>query len=163
MPCPTTQLQTGTILVHETTLPVPTGCALYARVSSADQKDDAERQLQRIRDYAAAQGLRVDREIIEVGSGLNGRRKHLAKLLTDKSIGTIIVEHRDRLMRFGFEFVSAVMDASGRRIVVINETECEDDLVRDVSDVLTSLCARIYGRRGAANRAKRALEAAGAE
>ena len=160
MPCPTTQLATGTILVHEPAAGLPTRCALYSRVSSADQKSDADRQLQRLRDYAAANGLPVGKEVTEIGSGLNGHRKQLLRILSDPSITVVLVEHRDRLVRFGFDFLSATLEASGRAVRVINETECDDDLVRDVTEVLTSLCARLYGRRGAANRAKRALQAA---
>lgn len=72
---------------------------------------------------------------------------------------TVVVEHRDRLMRFGFEYVEAVLAAQGRSLVVIDPAEVTDDLVRDLTDVLTSMCARLYGRRAAEHRAKRALEA----
>ncbi|WXG41554.1 MAG: IS607 family transposase [Candidatus Freyarchaeum deiterrae] len=160
-PRPTEQLPTGTILVHET--PTATNnTALYARVSSADQKSDLERQMQRLRDYAAAQGLKVIKEVQETGSGLlNGHRKQLLKLLADPSISIIVVEHRDRLARFGAEeFISAALAAANRQLQVINQTECNDDLVQDMVDVLTSFCARLYGKRAAKNRAKRALEEA---
>lgn len=156
-PRPTEQLPTGTILVHE--LPTKTNdAALYARVSSSDQKQDLERQLGRLEDYAAKQGLHVVREVAEIGSGLNGERKKLLKLLADPSISIIVVEHRDRLARFGSEYLISALSASNREIRIINETECKDDLVQDMVDVLTSFCARLYGQRGARNRAKRALE-----
>jgi len=157
-PRPTEQLPTGTILVHE--MPTKTSnAALYGRVSSADQKPDLERQMQRLRDYAAARGLKVVQEVQEIGSGLNGHRKKLLKLLADPSISIIVVEHRDRLARFGAEFISAAMTAANRELRAINQTECNDDLVQDMVDVLTSFCARLYGKRAAKNRAKRALEA----
>jgi len=114
----------------------------------------------RLRDFAAAKGLPVSKEVIEIGPGLNGRRKQLLKLLADPTITVLVVEHRDRLARFGVEFVTAALEAANRQLLVLNETECQDDLVRDMTEVLTSLCARLYGRRGAANRAKRALKAA---
>jgi predicted site-specific integrase-resolvase len=158
-PRPTEQLPTGTILVHET--PTTTNnTALYARVPSTDQKADLERQTQRLRDYAAAHGLKVVREVQEIGSGLNGHRKKLLQLLADPSISIIVVEHQDRLARFGAELISAALAAANRQLQVINQTECKDDLVQDMVDVLTSLCARLYGMRGARNRAKRAMEAA---
>ena len=72
----------------------------------------------------------------------------------------IVVEHRDRLARFGTEHLAAVLAAQGRRNVVVDEGETDDDLVRDMIEVLTSMCARLYGRRGARNRALRALTAA---
>ncbi len=157
-PRPTEQLPTGTILVHE--LPTKTNNAvLYGRVSSSDQKNDLERQMQRLRDYAAIHGLKVVQEVQEVGSGLNGHRKKLLKILADPSISIIVVEHRDRLARFGAEFVSASLVAADRQLLIINQAECDDDLVQDMLDVLTSFCARLYGKRSAKNRAKRALEA----
>ena len=157
-PRPTEQLPTGTILVHE--IPTKTNnAALYGRVSSADQKSDLERQMQRLRDYAAAHGLKVVSEVREIGSGLNGHRKKLLKLLSDPSVSIIVVEHRDRLARFGAEFISATLAATNRQLQVINQTEYNDDLVQDMVDVLTSFCARLYGKRAAKNRAKRALEA----
>jgi predicted site-specific integrase-resolvase len=75
------------------------------------------------------------------------------------TVTTVVVEHRDRLMWFGFEYVEAALMAQGRTVVVIDSAEVQDDLVRDVTEVLTSLCARLYGQRAAANRARRALEA----
>jgi putative resolvase len=71
----------------------------------------------------------------------------------------IVVEHRDRLARFGVEHLHAALAAQGRRIVVVEDGETADDLVRDMIEVLTSMCARLYGRRGARNRAMRALTA----
>jgi putative resolvase len=75
----------------------------------------------------------------------------------------IVVEHRDRLARFGVEHLEAALSAQGRRIMVADPGETTDDLVRDMIDVLTSMCARLYGRRGARNRAMRAITATKAE
>jgi len=159
LPVPATQLKTGTILVYEPSDSLPVRAALYARVSSHDQKNDAERQMERLRTFAAAKGLPVAYEVIEIGSGLNGHRKKLLKLLADPAITVIVVEHRDRLSRFGVELILAALEASKRHVVVMNETEYVDDIVQDMTDVMTSFCARLYGKRGAANRAKRALKA----
>ena len=94
-----------------------------------------------------------------MGSGLNGHRPKLLKLLVDPRVKTIVVEHRDRLMRFGFEYVEADLRAQGRRIAVVDSGEVKDDLVQDMIEVLTSFCARLYGRHSAKNKAKKALEA----
>jgi len=158
LPLPATQLPTGTIIVAPPKTKAVPVVALYARVSSYDQREDLERQLSRLRDYAATQGYQVMKETKEIGSGMNGKRKILLKLLTTPEIDLIVVEHKDRLMRFGFEFVEAALGASARRIIVINREECKNDLVQDMVEVLTSFCARLYGRRSAKNRAKRALE-----
>ena len=73
---------------------------------------------------------------------------------------TIIVERRDRFARFGAGYVEAALAASGRRLLVIDPAEVDDDLVREVTEVLTSRCAPRHGKRAAANRARRAVEAA---
>jgi putative resolvase len=132
----------------------------YCRVSSADQRDDLERQTGRVAAGATGRGLALSQVVIEVGSGMNGHRRKLTRLLSDPSATVIVVEHRDRLTRFGFEHLAASLAAAGRRIVVLDETETTDDLVRDVTEVLTSLCARLYGRRSASRRAARAVAVA---
>ena len=98
--------------------------------------------------------------VTEVGSGMNGRRRKLSRLLADATVVTIVVEHTDRLARFGVENVEAALSAQGRRIMVADPGEVDDDLVRDMTEVLTSFCARLYGRRGARNRAEKALNCA---
>ena len=72
----------------------------------------------------------------------------------------IVVEHRDRLALFGVEHLGAALAAQGRRVLVADPGETADDLVRDMIEVLTSMCARLYGRRGARNRALGAVTAA---
>jgi predicted site-specific integrase-resolvase len=97
--------------------------------------------------------------VTEVGSALNGKRPKFLSLLRDPSVSVIVTEHRDRFARFGAEYVEAALSAQGRRLVVMDRAEVDDDLVRDVIEILTSLCARLYGRRAAANCAARAVEA----
>lgn len=159
LPVPAVRLPTGTILVLPPTPPSP-AVALYARVSSHDQKGDLERQKARLVTFATEKGHKVGKVVEEVGSGLNGHRSKLLSVLQDPNIGGIVVEHRDRLARFGAEYIEAAMSASGRRLIVVEQGEVDDDLVRDMTEVLTSFCARLYGRRSARNRAKRAMEAA---
>ncbi|GAA3777128.1 hypothetical protein GCM10022225_76270 [Plantactinospora mayteni] len=97
--------------------------------------------------------------VTEVGSALNGQGKKFLALLRDPAVTTIVVEHRDRFARFGGEYVEAALAAQGRQLLVVDPAEVDDDLVRDVTEILTSLCARLYGRRAAADRARRAVEA----
>jgi putative resolvase len=99
----------------------------------------------------------------EVGSGLNGRRRELHRILADAEVSVIVVERRDRLARFGVEYLEAVLSATGRRLVVLDAEETTDDLVVDISEVLTAMCARLYGRRAAKNRAARAVAVATGE
>ena len=104
-------------------------------------------------------GHPVGRVVTEIGSALNGHRRKFLALLRDPSVSAIVVEHRDRFARFGAEYVEAALAASGRRLLVVDPAEVDEDLVRDVTEILTSLCARLYGRRAAANRAARAVAA----
>ncbi len=134
--------------------------AVYARVSSSDQKADLDRQVARVVAFATAHGYAVDQVVTEVGSALNGHRRKFLGLLRDPEVTTILVEHRDRFCRFGAEEVEAALAAQGRTLVVVDPSETDDDLVRDATELLTSLCARLYGRRSAANRARRAVELA---
>jgi predicted site-specific integrase-resolvase len=135
--------------------------AVYARVSSADQKADLDRQVARVSAWATDQQIPVDQVVIEVGSALNGYRRKFLALLRDPSVHRIVVGHRDRLCCFGSEYVQAALAAQGRELVVVDKAEVDGDLVRDMTEILTSMCARWYGKRGASNRAKRALAAAG--
>jgi putative resolvase len=129
--------------------------ALYARVSSVDQRSDLDRQVQRLRDYAAARGYQVAKEVTEIASGLNESRPKFLKLLADASIGTIIVEHKDRGTRFGWNYLTTLLQVQGRRIEAVFPNETQDDLVSDFVSIITSMAARIYGRRGSRGLAER--------
>lgn len=150
------QMDTGTIIVREpATSAEQLQVALYARVSSADQKEDLERQMQRLKDYAAAKGYQVTKMVSELASGLNDRRPKLMKLLTDASVGIVVIEHRDRLTRFGFNYIEQLMQMQGRRLEVIFPSETDTDLVDDFIAVITSMASRIYGRRTSKRRAEK--------
>lgn len=110
--------------------------------------------------WVTGQGLTVAGVVREVGSGLNGKRPKLRRILSDPPATVIVVEHRDRLGRFGLAHVDAALAAHGRRLIVADPGETTGNLVRDMIEVLTSMCPRLYGRRGARNRAMRAVTAA---
>jgi putative resolvase len=154
LPVPAEQLPTGTIIVKEIKTPAH-AVGLYARVSSSDQRKDLEAQLGRLVVYADNHRLTIVQAVSEVGSGLNGRRPKLIKLLANPKIQTIVVEHRERLMRFGAEYVEAALTAQERKLLVMESSEVNDDLVQDMIEVLTSFCARLYGRRSARHKAKK--------
>ena len=157
LPVASEQMASGTIIVHAHGH--AQGVAIYARVSSADQKADLDRQIVRLTEHAMREHMVVVDVIREIGSGLNGHRPALLRLLRNTEMRTILVEHRDRLLRFGFDYIEAALAAQERRILVVDSAEVDDDLVRDVTEVMTSLCARLYGKRSATNRARRALAA----
>ena len=154
LPVPAEQLPTGTIVVLPST---EAEFTIYARVSSNDQRTDLDRQVARLSEFAAQNKLIVHEVMKEIGSGLNGHRKALLRLL--RSPRHILVEHRDRLCRFGFEQLQAALGQAGRSILVADDHEVEDDIVRDLHEIIVSLCARLYGKRAAKNRADRALKA----
>jgi len=157
---PGKQLATGTIVVFEDdkkeivkikTLQVAT----YARVSSSQNKDNLDTQQTRLINYANAKGYQTAFNIKEIGSGLNDSRPKLLELLSNKDIDIILVEHKDRLTRFGFKYIETLMELQGRKIEVINNIDDDkDDLIQDFVSVITSFCARIYGQR----RSKRSTE-----
>jgi predicted site-specific integrase-resolvase len=115
-----------------------------------DQKNELERQMERLKDYAAAHGYHVMRMVHDIGSGLNDRRPRFLKLLTDPTIGVIVLEHRDRGTRFGFTYIEQLLAMQGRRLEVIFPKDTDDDLV----SIITSMAARIYGRRNSRRKAE---------
>jgi putative resolvase len=160
MPVPVRQVASGTWIVEESRKQVSDHVVAYCRVSSADQKPDLDRQVARVVTEAGKRGLAVGEVVTEIGSGLNGKRRKLHRVLADPKTAVIVVEHKDRLARFGVEHLQAALSATGRELVILDPEETTDDLVRDITDVLTSMCARLYGQRAAKNRAARAIAAA---
>ena len=133
----------GLILVGDTSAAGSTGNAVvYARVCSADQEADLDRQVARVTAWATGQGIAIGGVVTETGSALNGRRGKFLALLRDPAVSVIVVEHRDRFAGFGAEYVEAALAASGRGLLVVDPAGVYDDLVRDVTEILTSLCAR---------------------
>jgi predicted site-specific integrase-resolvase len=130
----------------------------YVRASSHDQKSDIERQVARITMWGTENGYAIHQVVTEIGSGLNGHRQKIMKLLADPQCTVIIVEHRDRLMRFDSEYVESALAAQSRKLIVIDPSELNNDLVEDMIVVLTWFCAQLYGKRSAKNKAKKALQ-----
>jgi putative resolvase len=160
MPVPARRLPSGTILVDAPGSPPSGRVVLYARVSAHDQRADLDRQVARLAAWATGQGMIVAEVVREVGAGVDSKRPRLRRLLADPHATTIVVEHHDRLARFGVEHLEAALSAQGRRLLVVDPRETSDDLMQDMIEVLTGFCARLYGRRGARNRALRAVTCA---
>jgi len=148
------QLPTGTIVINEERL--NNNYIIYCRVSSHDQKKDLERQKQRLLDYCSAKGWLVKHVYSEIASGLNDDRKILNKILSSDS--NIVVEYKDRLTRFGFNYIQLLMDRIGNHVIVINEDENKDDLIQDFISIITSFAARIYGRRRSKRKTERLIK-----
>lgn len=150
------QSETGTIIVTErdserNSLKV----AIYARVSSSENKSNLDSQAERLVSYCAARGYQVAKVIKEVGSGVNDNRQKLIELLGDNSFTLIVVEHKDRLTRFGFNYIETLLKSQGRNVEVVNLAENgKEDLMQDLVSIIYSFSARMYGLR----RAKRKTE-----
>lgn len=122
----------------------------YARVSSHDQKEDLERQKKVLEMYCASQGWTFE-ILSDLGSGMNYHKKGLQKLIQailSEKIGRLVVTHKDRLLRFGAELVFSICEAKEVEVVIINkgtETSFEEDLAKDVLEIITVFSARLYG------------------
>lgn len=128
---------------------------IYCRVSSSANVANLETQKIRVLNYCNAKGYKVHDIICEVGSGINDNRNKLTKLLSNLDFSLLVVEHKDRLTRFGFNYIKLLFQYANKEIEVINNVDTdEDDLVQDFVSIITSYCARIYGKR----RSKRKTE-----
>lgn len=128
---------------------------IYCRVSSSANVANLETQKIRVLNYCNAKGYKVHDIICEVGSGINDNRNKLTKLLSNIDFSLLVVEHKDRLTRFGFNYIKLLFQYANKEIEVINNVDTdEDDLVQDFVSIITSYCARIYGKR----RSKRKTE-----
>ena len=130
---------------------------LYARVSSNENKNNLESQLERLRLFAIAKGYQIVKKIKEVGSGLNDNRSKLNYLLEKElnEFKILLVEHKDRLTRFGFNYIDILLKSHNKQIEVVNLVDNDkEDLIQDFLSIITSFCTRIYGQR----RSKRKTE-----
>lgn len=142
------QTHTGTVIVREDIQSPEMTVAVYCRVSSSENKSNLESQKKRLLDYCAAKGYIVAKVIMEVGSGVNDSRKQWLTLLQDKTVALIVVEHKDRFTRFGFNAYKVLLRSQGRDVEVVNEAENgKEDLLQDLVSIITSFCARLYGQR----------------
>ncbi len=122
---------------------------IYARVSSHDKKADLDRQAERCAAFCTVNGWQIESVVKEIASGMNDARPKLHKLLSLQP-SRVVVEHKDRLTRFGFRYFELLLPMIGCELVVINrDAEAKDDLMKDLVAVITSFCCRLYGlRRG---------------
>lgn len=132
-------------------------CAIYSRESSSENKAALASQTEGLRRYAAAKGWSVVRVVEEFGSGVNDTRKRLHHLLAKRDFDVLLVEHKDRLTRFGFAWFEAICPF---RIEVVNRAEDKtNDLMEDLVAILTSFSARLYGQRRGRKKTDAAIKA----
>ena len=132
---------------------------MYPRVSSSENRDNLETQVERMTQFATARGYKVIRVVKEVGSGINDGRKQFLSLLSDENVDVIVVEHRDRATRFGLAYIQTLLAGSGRRIEVANEAENDrEELMQDLIAIITSFIARYDDRRRAKRKTEKLIE-----
>ena len=154
--------ETGHVVVPDPQHALIGRAAVYARVATHKQRDDLDRQAQRMTQFANAAGLSVVAVIKEVASGVNDARPKLTALLKEDSWGTLVVEHKDRLSRVGFGWFDVLLGLQGRRIMVADAaTEDKADLLDDFVSIIYSFAARRYGLRSARRRTDDVITALG--
>jgi putative resolvase len=160
---PAHQLPSGTVIVDVPPSPPavhPQKVAVYARVSSAENRMNLEGQAERIVAFCAARGWQVAKVVKECGSGVDDQRPQLLALLADATLSHIVVEHKDRCSRFGVAYIQTLLTTQGRALVIINEVdEDQADLMQDFVAIITSFCASLYGRRRASRKKTQILAA----
>lgn len=134
---------------------------IYARVSSADQKEDLERQVEVIRRFAEKEGLDVLEVVTDIASGLNGKRKGLRRLyelIREKKIGKVLITYKDRLTRFGYEHLEEFFSSYGVDIICLYKQSKtpHEELIEDLISIVTSFAGKLYGMRG--HKTKKAIE-----
>jgi predicted site-specific integrase-resolvase len=151
------QAPSGTIIVEADSQQAraPERVVIYARVSSPEHKESLERQVELLVQYCTVRGYQVAQVVKEIASGVNDSRQKLLALLKDRQATRIVVEHKDRLTRFGFRYLETLLEIQGRTIEVVNVAENDkEDLIADLVAIVYSFTARLYGQR----RAKRTTE-----
>lgn len=133
--------------------------AIYARVSSSENKDNLAVQVERLTQYAIAKGYQIVSTYAEVGSGVNDKRPKLEKLLTENNYSKIIIEHKDRLTRIGFNYIETLLKNRGKEIEVVNlSTNDESNLMEDLISIIYSFSARMYGLRQSTKKTEKIIE-----
>lgn len=151
------QMPNKTILIDESINIEPKTvkeCVIYARVSNKERKDNLDYQVDRINQYCTAKGYSVVKTYKEVASGMNDKRREFWKMIDSKP-DIIVVEHKDRLTRTGFNYLETLLPRLGINVEVVNRDEIdEQDLIKDLVSIITSFCCRLYGLRRGFNKAK---------
>ena len=148
LPVKAIQLKTGTILIKEDQPMVDDKTVIYCRVSNHSRKKELEYQVDRCNQFCLSNGWSINSAYKEIASGMNGNRKMLNKIL-DNPPSKLVVLHKDRLTRFGFNYLSKLLKHSNCDVVVINNSNgCDnDDILKDFIAIITSFCCRLYGAR----------------
>jgi putative resolvase len=156
------QLKTGRVVIPDSTNIKHTKddyIITYARVSSSENKTNLNSQSQRLIDFCNAKGWNTNENITEIGSGVNDNRKKLIKILQEEKATKIVVEHKDRLTRTGFNFIQEACKKFNCEIIVVNNVEGErEDIIQDFVSIITSFCSKLYGQRRSKRKTEKLIE-----
>ena len=132
---------------------------VYARVSTSDQRKDLDTQAERIMQFANSRGIQIHKIVKEVASGLNDQRPKFQEIMEDEKVSLIIVENKDRLTRFRFNYIKTLSKFKDCEILIMNDiSENGEDLMQDFISIITSFCARIYSRRRSKNQVEKIIK-----
>ena len=138
--------------------------AIYGRVSIREQKDNLNRQVERLRKYCQEKGYEELIEFVEIASGLNDKRRQLHKMINAvirKEVNLIVVESKDRLSRFGLRLIYHFFEGMGCKVEAIETEPSKDEnkeLVDDMLALITPFSARLYGKRRGRKKLKEELD-----
>jgi len=157
------QLQTGTILVgyeeHNMSNKNDKRVIVYSRVSSNEMKENLNRQQERLEEYCISKGYTIVKSIKEISSGMNDNRPKLKQILEEKNFDILIVEHKDRLTRFGFNYIETLLNKEDKQIEVVNLLKNDNEnLMEDLISIIYSFSARMYGQRKSKKKAEKIIQ-----
>jgi predicted site-specific integrase-resolvase len=163
LPHPAKQTKTGTVIVdfkpELESLVQDNKVVIYARVSSSENKDNLDRQAERLIQYATVKGYQIVRVVKEIGSGLNDKRRKLENLLKEEDYNILLVEHRDRLARFGTNYLDLLLSRLKVKLEIVNLADNgQDELMQDLVAIITSFAARLYGQRRGKRKTERIIQ-----
>ena len=155
------QLPTGTVVIPDAHQSEPNieHIATYSRVSSSENKTNLDNQSKRLTEFCNAKGWIVEEQIKEIGSGINDQRPKLKKLIEQGKATKIVVEHKDRLTRFGFEYIKLACDKFDCEIIILNNSDDEkENIIEDFVSIITCFCAKIYRQRRSKRKTEKIIE-----
>lgn len=145
--------ETKHVLIPIVSLDKKKDVMIYSRVSNSDRKDNLDRQADRLYNYAINNGYNIVGNVKEIGSGLNDSRIKLLKLFKQSDWNILLVENKDRLTRFGFNYIETLLNMMGKEIIVVNKVDDDkSDLIQDLVSIIYSFSARMYGLRKKKNK-----------
>lgn len=145
--------ESGHVLVPIDNISKNNNCIIYARVSSNDRKESLINQQKRLEEFASLKGYNIIKSYKEIGSGMNDNRSYLNKIFENDQWTYLIIENKDRLTIFGFNYIKQLLNKMNKEIIVVNKSNNDnEDLMKDLISVIYSFSARMFGLRRRKNK-----------